>query len=309
MLYQGLDTDESYIELKNRIDIIKIKKIIENSSLDDEFKEEIKNYLFINDLKFNEDLSNERLPLENFIILIENTIKEFECNTQDLSKFKYEFEIKIDDFYNNIEKPVIFNNIENLPQKNGVYYTTPYIVLDNRTGDRFSKISQGIYDYKEYSWHITCFTKELMKAISYISNEKINESIDNIALVSLPRSTVGWESTIQQSIDIIEKWYNIGKTDLEFDCSKKIINCRGLLTRFKTIGQSSKGAHLTEFDHLNSIKCTINPKLDLNNTSFILLDDITTHGTIMKACRKLLTDENVKFNNIYMLAIGGTRSY
>ena len=29
----------------------------------------------------------------------------------------------------------------------------------------------------------------------------------------------------------------------------------------------------------------------------------------MKACRKLLTDENVKFNNIYMLAIGGTRSY
>jgi len=309
MFYQVFENDNSYIELRNRIEIIKLKKIIENSSLDEEFKEGINDYLFINDMEFNRDLSKKSLHLENFTILINNIIEEFEGSTQDLSKFKNEIKIKADDFYNSIEKPVIHTILENLPMKNAVYYTTPYIVLDNRTGDRLSEISQGIYDYKEHEQHINYFTKELMKAISFLANDKIDEDIENIALVCLPRSSEGLESTIQQSIDIIEKWYSVGKTDLDYDCSKKIINCKGLLTRFKTIEQSSKGANLDESDHLNSIECKINSNIDLDNTAFILLDDITTHGTIMRACRKLLTDKNVKFRNIYMLAIGGTRSY
>ncbi len=93
--------------------------------------------------------------------------------------------------------------------------------------------------------------------------------MDNIALVCLPRSTVGFESTIQQSIDIIENWYNMGKTDFEYGCSKKIINCRGMLTRWNTIPQSSMGAHLVEDDHLNSIKCKIDSKLDLVSNFYI----------------------------------------
>ena len=309
MFYQVFEDDTSFIELKNRITIIKLKKIIENSSLDDEFKDRINDYLFVNDIEFNNDVSKKILHLENFVIIIKNIIKEFEGSTQDLSKFKKEIEIKSNEFYNNIEKPVIYTILENLPMKNAVYYTTPYIVLDNRTGDRLSKISQEIYEYKEYRVHINYFTDELMKAISFLSNKIIDDDIDDMALVCLPRSTEGLESTIQQSIDIIEKWYSVGKTDLEFDCSKKLINCKGLLTRFKTIEQSSKGANLTEADHLNSIECKINSNINLDNTAFILLDDITTHGTIMRACRKLLTDKNVKFRNIYMLAIGGTRSY
>ena len=197
--------------------------------------------------------------------------------------FKNEIKHKIDDFYNDLKKPVLFNIFKSLPQKNGVFYTTPYIVLNNRTGDEFSKISQGIYDYKKFGWHISYFTKQLMKAITFISTEKINADIDNIALVCIPRSTKGLESTIQESIDIIEKWYDTAKTDLDFGCSKKIINCKGLLTRFKTIGQSSKGAYLFKEDHINSIKCNVDLEIDLDNTVSSLLDDITTHGTIMHA--------------------------
>ena len=309
MSNQSLYDDDSYIELKNRLEILKLKKIIEFSLFNDKFKDEVNSYLFLNDKKLNEELSNEVLRIDDIITIIINTIKEMEDNSPDILTFKNEIKLKIDNFYNDIKKPVLFNIFNSLSQKKGVFYTTPYIVLDNRKGDKLSEISQGIYDYKEFGRHIDYFTRELMKAITFISNEKISADIDNIALVCIPRSTKGLESTIQESIDIIEKWYDTAKTDLDFGCSKKIINCKGLLTRFKTIGQSSKGAYLFKEDHINSIKCNMDSEIDLDNTVFILLDDITTHGTIMHACRDILTSENIKFTSIYMLAIGGTRGY
>ena len=309
MFNQNFDNYDSYIELKNRIEIIKLKKIIGDSLLNDEFKNEINDYLFINDKEFNEELLDNVLHLDDILSIIINTINDIKDYSQDIELFKKETKIKMDNIYKKKKKPIYFNILKSLPRKNGVFYTTPYIVQNNRTGDKYSIISQGIYEYKEYGFYITYFTGELMKAISFLSCEKIDEKLDNIALVSLPRSTVGFESTIQQSIDIIEKWYDIGKTDLEFNCSKKVINCKGLLTRIETIEQSSKGANLSEEDHLNSIACNINSNIDFDNTTFILLDDITTNGTIMHACKKLLINENIKPRNIYMLAIGGTRGY
>ncbi len=309
MSNQILYNDDSYIELKNRLEIIKLKKIIESSSLNDKFKDEINSCLFLNEKEFNEELLNGFLYIEDIITIIINVIKEMEYHSPDILMFKDEIKLKIDNFYNDIKKPVLFNIFKSLPRKNGVFYTTPYIVLNNRTGDKLTEISQGIYDYKEHGMHISYFTKQLMKAITFISTEKINADIDNIALVCIPRSDKDLESTIQKSIDIIEKWYDTAKTDFDFGCSKKIINCKGLLTRFETIEQSSKGAHLFKEDHMNSIKCSMDLKIDLDNTVFILLDDITTHGTIMHSCRDILIKENIKFTNIYMLAIGGTRGY
>ena len=302
-----VSNNNSYSELRNTIEIIKLKRIIGNSPFNQDFKNKLNNYLFQDEDKFNEELLVDDLHLTDILKIIKNVTIELE--EESFVLFNEKIESDIENFYRNIEKPVNSPDFETLPRKNLVYYITPYIVKNRRTRDRESIISQAIYDYKEKDRYIDCFTEKLMKAISYLSNKKIDENIENLALVCLPRSTVGWISTIQQSIDIIEEWYDNGITDFEYNCSKKIINSEGLLTRFRTIERSSKGAHLTEADHKTSIRCYFDSKLNLNNTAFILMDDITTNGIIMSACRKLLEDENIKTENIYMLAIGGTRGY
>ena len=209
---------------------------------------------------------------------------------------------------------------DNIKKKYGVYYMHDYIP-DNRGIIRYQKydsstikLSEDIQKYKDYQKDETenyieefnFFTKEFMKAICEFSNMIIDENINKLALVTVPSSTLERDefATVRESIKCIENWFKKGKLQSVFKCKKEIINCNNLLNRCSDVDTS----HLTKRrpsygEHINSINCEKNNILKDENVAFIILDDISTRGTIMDACEDILIKNGVEQLNIYKFAL------
>ena len=202
---------------------------------------------------------------------------------------------------------------DNIKKQFGVYYLFDYYK------DRKSE-NKKIWAYKDYNKEnpnmyvkeFNDFTNELMKAISELSNKIIDAKINKLALVCVPSSTIERNefATVKESINTIEKWYDDGKTKSEFNCNKEIINCGDLLKRVSDVPTS----HLSEskkrasyVQHINSIECEKNDILEMDDVAFIILDDISTRGTIMNACEDILINNGVKKEKIYKFALFKTQ--
>ncbi len=169
------------------------------------------------------------------------------------------------------------------------------------------------------------FNNELMKAISVLSNQVIPNNISKLALVSVPSSTVERDAgaTMRKSIKCIENWYDEGKTETEFGCKKEIINCGNLLTRISDVNTSHLSKTQPMFydvttsykyksrpsyiEHKNSIECSKSEILERDDVAFIILDDISTRGTVMDACEDILIDNGANKENIYKFALFKTK--
>lgn len=169
------------------------------------------------------------------------------------------------------------------------------------------EMSEKIIDYKNGEDEaIEFFTSELMEAISYLSNNVMESYVENLALVPVPPSKVDKYSPIKQSIHQIKRWFEDGITESKFGCEKNIFNYSNLLTRISDVNTAHKEwPRPTYQEHLNSIKCSKN-NLSRDYMTFILLDDITTTGITMNACKRILLDHGANKRFIYKLAIGGT---
>lgn len=75
-----------------------------------------------------------------------------------------------------------------------------------------------------------------------------------------------------------------------------------VLLRIKTIPKAHLGGERNEEIHFKSIKC--NPEL-IHDVPIILLDDITTSGSTLNACRKILRKKCG--NTIFRVALGRTQ--
>lgn len=196
-----------------------------------------------------------------------------------------------------------------------VYYLHDYI----RERDRVNfdsediEMSEKIILYKDGNEEaIDFFTRELMEAIAYLSNNVIGEEVTDLALVSIPPSEKARNNSIpmKKSIRHIKKWFETGEAELEFACKKGIYNFYNTLERIDDVksAHKSKGKERpTISDHRKTIRC--NKKfLSKYNKTFILLDDITTTGTIMKACTDILYEDGGAVKRyIYRLAIAQTK--
>ena len=67
----------------------------------------------------------------------------------------------------------------------------------------------------------------------------------------------------------------------------------------------NEGPRPEYIDHINSISFN-DDCIFGEDTAFILIDDITTTGTIMDACEDILIENNIDNNTIYKLAISKT---
>ncbi len=185
-----------------------------------------------------------------------------------------------------------------------VYYLHSYIPIGEwgiaNPNDR--RLSDKILKYKHGGdFEIRLFTHKLMKSISYLSNHIIDDENDKLALVSIPPSETDKFSPIQESINIIEEKYR--KTD--FNCSKEILNPH-LLTRISDVTSAHlEGPRPTYHNHMDTISFNRDFIFD-DTTAFILIDDITTTGTIMDACEDILIKNNIDEKSIYKLAISKT---
>ena len=218
---------------------------------------------------------------------------------------------------------------DNIRKQFGVYYLFDY---DKNTKYRTGSLSKKLLGYKDYSDDsidykddFDYFNNELMKAISVLSNQVIPNNISKLALVSVPSSTVERDAgaTMRKSIKCIENWYDEGKTETEFCCKKEIINCGNLLTRISDVNTSHLSKTQPMFydvttsykyksrpsyiEHKNSIECSKSEILERDEVAFIILDDISTRGTVMDACEDILIDNGANKENIYKFALFKTK--
>lgn len=218
---------------------------------------------------------------------------------------------------------------DNIRKQFGVYYLFDY---DKNTKYRTGSLSKKLLGYKDYSDDsidykddFDYFNNELMKAISVLSNQVIPNNISKLALVSVPSSTVERDAlaTMRKSINCIENWYDEGKTETDFCCKKEIINCGNLLTRISDVNTSHLSKTQPMFydvttsykyksrpsyiEHKNSIECSKSEILERDDVAFVILDDISTRGTIMDACEDILIDNGANKENIYKFALFKTK--
>lgn len=186
-----------------------------------------------------------------------------------------------------------------------VYYLYNYIPNDYRRTANLNdrRISHNILRYKHGGKsEFRLFTRQIMKSISHLSNYIVDEKFNKLALVSVPPSKVDKFSPIQESINRISQWYADGKTFIDFDCSEEILNDI-ILTRFLDVNSAHNEGPRPEYDdHINSIFFN-DDYVFSKDTAFVLIDDITTTGTIMKACEDILIKNNINENSIYKFAI------
>lgn len=218
---------------------------------------------------------------------------------------------------------------DNIRKQFGVYYLFDY---DKNTKYRTGSLSKKLLRYKDYSDDsidykddFDYFNNELMKAISVLSNQVIPNNISKLALVSVPSSTVERDAlaTMRKSINCIENWYDEGKTETDFCCKKEIINCGNLLTRISDVNTSHLSKTQPMFydvttsykyksrpsyiEHKESIECSKSEILERDDVAFIILDDISTRGTVMDACEDILIDNGANKENIYKFALFKTK--
>ncbi len=248
--------------------------------------------------------------LEELIEEDKQRIREFEAN----KKLEQEREDKINRINDKNPNINIYISDEN------IYFLHDYIPLRKireyrEESQHLSKdvknkirISKKILMYKNgKDKAVELFTKEIMGAISILCI-RYWDDIDGIALVSVPASKVDKPHQTTKSIDLIESWYKKDEIESIYGCDKNIHNFSHLLKRYEDL----ESAHLSDTktrptveDHLNSILCT---EEDLSNLNygFILLDDVSTQGNTMEACKKILMDKGLNEKQILPLVIGDT---
>lgn len=188
----------------------------------------------------------------------------------------------------------------------GIYYLHDYYPkrYHNITKAQ-ERLRQNIWDFKDLDEDsIELFADELMEAISVICRQ-IRSS--KIGLVAVPPSKVDKESPIRECIQIIRNWYELDISEDEYDCDKDIYDYGNLLTRTEDIKTSHRGygRRPSYDDQKASIACSRN-RLWRYHTDFILLDDVTTMGTSMKACKDILVEHGSDEKRIYQLVIAKT---
>lgn len=184
-----------------------------------------------------------------------------------------------------------------------VYYIYDYVSnrnISNSDSDLF-QMKKRILEYKNHDFdQIELFTKDLMDAILYLEDNIIPSDIKDIYLISVPCSKVDKKNVVNKSINIIERWVNQEKCDSK----QNLINYNELLKRKYDVKASHLENRLTKQEQIDSITCS--KQLSNENSVYLLLDDITTTGTIMSACEEILINNGAKSEEIYKLVVGKT---
>lgn len=194
---------------------------------------------------------------------------------------------------------------------NNVAYIYDYYKKDMECSKEERTLCLGILGYKELgqnTWIYDSiinrqefydkFTHDLFNLVSKIVYTQFYGKI-RITLISVPRSNNQKLNTISKSINQIVKWANKGYF---YNSSVKLIDGSNTLERTMAIEPEKQGSRSIE-KHIKSI--TVKQQFTKND-AIILLDDITTTGYTMNACKKLLIQNGANAQNIVCAALAQT---
>ena len=162
------------------------------------------------------------------------------------------------------------------------------------------EIDDMLIDYKYNNKYEDYFTVEFLEAIEKIREYYFKDK-EGIALLSIPPSKKKATPQTKKSIDQIVEWCKEDKAQRDFE----IYNYYNLLTRTKDVKSSKEGDKRVE-KHLDSIKYNEKDEISNLKLGFIILDDITTTGNTMYACRHILIENGHENKDIISLAIART---
>ena len=207
------------------------------------------------------------------ILLLKKDINiEFDEDIDDMS---FQFDYIVEDEFKNIESERTINS-------NNIYFQFYYKSDEYKVyGTISNKIINGLkrYSYANYSSFEGCVEDFVFfKNVFYKFLETYNLTSYNI-LTCVPSHNKGNRNN--NSIAILIN--DIAKNSSYIDGSQ-------LLLRYQTIPEQKTQGKRYEETHLNSIK--VNG--DVKGKKLILIDDITTSGASLKACKKILLNAGAK---------------
>lgn len=190
----------------------------------------------------------------------------------------------------------------------GIFYIHDYIpeYKWNNYGSDEILISERLVRYKDENkeFALNFFTNELTEAIIELLDNIIGEYSKNVVLVAVPPSKVDKYSPVRLSISRIRYNSEI-KSKLKY--TTKIFDGGELLIRTKDVSTSHNERRAKYHEHILSIDFNEELAETFNDDAiYIILDDITTTGSIMDVCRDILMDYDIESDKIYRLAIGST---
>lgn len=180
------------------------------------------------------------------------------------------------------------------------YYKNKKIDLSEYVEKCF-KIDDKLIKYKYHNKYIPYFTRALFKGIKNIYKVYFKDK-DGVALIPVPPSTKDEDPQTKKSIVAIKEGNEDGKYKYDFE----ILDYSDLLIRNKSVKSSSKGGGRSLEKHYNSIIFNKDKKLSDMKLGYILLDDVTTSGNIMYACRDILINNGFENKDIISLTIART---
>ena len=273
--------------------LLKIKTIINN--FNDRFIEE----------QFNDALNILRKDHGDYDLAVSDSEKAY---------LKVEYpDFYWDELIDKYHKEYFRNKSKSNITEHNVYYQKEYVRKDDwgRASSNQVRISKRILDYKDdnFDFVIDEFTGDMIKFIEFFSNFGLDSNFDKLYLIPIPSSTRERDknSSMKKSINIIENKFQEGLLNFNENHEIEIVNGNGYLIRYIDIPP----AHLSDKrptynDHIRTIKFNGKNISNSINSAFLLMDDITTSGTIMKACENILVKNGIYRDNIYKFAIGRT---
>lgn len=186
--------------------------------------------------------------------------------------------------------------------QDGTFYIHDYVPVAkfHTYSEKDIEMAKRIWAYKDgEEAELFKLTNDLAEAIKVIiSDNKVGK---NIGLVAAPSSKTGKESAVAKSIERIRERYLEG----ENFGNHVIYDYSGLLQRVEDVPNSHKGQRVSYGQHMETIEC-MRQNLSRYWTTFIIIDDVTTTGTMLEVCKDIMIENGANEDCIYKLAVSRT---